>query len=147
MGFRDATGQEVEFTVPEEMPTTPTGSLGGPANGGSVSLGDINGRGYVDVTYTVPTGQTLDGASITDLDPEFTISSSVTTDRITTDDTQAPILISGTKYRYWTKGNISSSATVTLTFAAGSYATVDNAGSRPATQRARRCSPPPTRRR
>ena len=128
MGFRDATGQEVEFTVPEEMPTTPTGSLGGPGNGSTVGLGDINGRGYVDVTYTVPTGRTLDVGSITDLNPEFTISSSVLSDRITTDDTQAPILISGTKYRYWTKGNVTPSATVTLTFAAGTYATVDNAG-------------------
>ncbi|MGZ6715887.1 MAG: hypothetical protein ACXVFG_14140, partial [Gaiellaceae bacterium] len=128
MGFRDATGQEVEFTVPEELPTTPTGSLAGPGDGSSVSLGDINGRGYLDVTYTVPSGSTLDTGSITDLDPEFTISSSVTTDHITTDDTQAPILISGTKYRYWTKGNVSASANITLTFAAGTWATVDNAG-------------------
>ena len=128
MGFRDATGQEVAFTVPEEMPTTPTGSLAGPGNGGSVSVGDINGRGYVDVTYTVPSGSTLDVGTVTDLGREFNISSSVTTDTITLDDTQAPILKSGTQFRYWTKGNVSAGATVTLTLIANGYATIDNAG-------------------
>ena len=51
----------------------------------------LNGRGYVDVTYTVPTGQKLDDASITDLAPEFTIAVTSGPGTVTLDSTQAPI--------------------------------------------------------
>ena len=56
MGFRDASGNEVEFTVPDEPPLTPTASLAGPRDGDNVSVGDINSRGFVDVQFSDPDG-------------------------------------------------------------------------------------------
>src|SRR3989442_8079007 len=56
MGFKNAKGEEVAFAVPDLLPTSPTPSLAGPKDGGSISQGELNGRGFVDVTYKVPTG-------------------------------------------------------------------------------------------
>ena len=103
MGFRDASGQEVSFAVPDLPPVTPTSSLGGPRSGDSVALSDLNGRGYIDVRFDVPAGFRLDEDSITDLGDDFVLSS--TTGGLTLDSTQAPVLLdAGTHtYRFWTK--------------------------------------------
>ena len=102
MGFKNAQGDAVAFTVPSDSPTSPTATLEGPGNGGTVAAGDLNGRGFVDVSYAVPSGDRLDASSITDLAPEFTVTS--TTGSIQLDSTQAPILVNATTntYRYWT---------------------------------------------
>ena len=91
MGFRDASGQEVEFAVSNLPPVTPTSSLAGPRDTDSVSAGDVNGRGFVDVRFDVPTGLRLDESSITDLGDDFTISSSTGT--LALDSMQAPLLL------------------------------------------------------
>ena len=52
-----------------------TATLEGPGNGGTVAAGDLNGRGFIDVSYAVPSGDRLDASSITDLAPEFTVTS------------------------------------------------------------------------
>ncbi|MBN1192526.1 MAG: hypothetical protein JXA36_02365, partial [Coriobacteriia bacterium] len=101
MGFRDATGAEVVFVVPEMPPAQPTATLAGPADGDKISLSEIDGRGFIDVSYAVPAGYVLDEASITDLGTEFVVSATGGT--VTVDETQAPLLINGDAhtYRYW----------------------------------------------
>ncbi|MEP7335472.1 MAG: hypothetical protein ABI717_06790, partial [Actinomycetota bacterium] len=122
MGFRDASGQQVEFAVPQEPAANPIGGLAGPSAGGTVSLGDLNGRGYVDYTYSPGAGNTLDTASING--DEFTISAPST---LAIDTTQGPVLISGSTYRYWTRGTYTSGA-ITLNFVADKWAWFDSAG-------------------
>ena len=57
MGFKNIQGQEVAFTVPDLPPNIPTATLGGPADGATIAASELNGRGYIDVTYTVPTAR------------------------------------------------------------------------------------------
>ena len=69
----------------------------------------FNDRGYLDIAIVAPTGGSLDLASLTDLQPEFTIAiNGSATNAIRLDDTQAPILLrqTGSTYvfRYWTRG-------------------------------------------
>src|SRR5581483_473104 len=80
-----------------------------------------------DVVYTVPAyASTLDVASVTDLDPEFTLSGG----GIALDATQAPVLVAhdgaSWTFRYWTTGG--RDADVTLTFVGGSVSFRDAAG-------------------
>src|SRR4029077_8881695 len=86
MGFKNAQGDQVAFTVPDLPPSTPTATLAGPAEGGTVAEGTRNGSVFVDVSYIVPSGKRLDDASILDLAPEFTISA--TSGSISLDSTQ-----------------------------------------------------------
>ncbi len=72
MGFKNIQGQEVAFTVPGPAARrSRRRRSAGPADGATIAASALNGRGYIDVSYTVPTGQKLDDASITDLAPEF----------------------------------------------------------------------------
>jgi hypothetical protein len=73
MGFRDASGNEIPLKIVNEPPAQPTPSLAGPRDGDTISLGEINDRGFIDVTYTVPDGQRLDEPTILDFQPEFTL--------------------------------------------------------------------------
>ena len=127
MGFENAQGQAVTFTVPDDAPDTPTATLAGPADGGTISASTLNGRGYIDVSYAVPSGQQLTDSSITDLAPEFTLN--VTgPGTVTLDNTQAPVLIDAAThtYRYWVVSNGTTAATVvTLTPIDSSWALVD----------------------
>ncbi|HVP75835.1 MAG TPA: hypothetical protein VMS63_07420, partial [Gaiellaceae bacterium] len=112
MGFKNIQGQEVTFTVPDLPPNIPTATLGGPADGATIAASELNGRGYVDVTYIVPTGQKLDDASITDLAPEFTIAVTSGHGTVKLDSSQAPIHLSGNTYRYWVLSQGTDSSTV-----------------------------------
>src|SRR5918994_2440180 len=127
MGFRNASGQEVEFIVPDEPPATPTPTLVGPRPGDGVALSDINGRGFVDVTFTMPGGHTLDRASIADIDPEFEISASGG-GSVAFDTSQAPLLLDAAtnRYRYWlnTKGTVTG---ISITPIAKSWAATNTA--------------------
>ena len=107
MGFKNANGDPVAFTVPDPPPASPTPSLAFPPSGSNASVGDLNGRGYIDVTFAVPTGKKLDESSVTDFAPEFDVSG------ITLDPTQAPVKIGDNTFRYWANG--AASGTVTLT--------------------------------
>src|SRR5262249_21918705 len=124
-GFKNAQGQDVAFTVPDLPPLTPTASLAGPSDGGTVAQSELNNRGFIDVTYVVPAGKGLDDSSITDLAPEFTIAA--TTGSIVLDSTQAPVLINTTPtahtFRYWVLS--SGAANITLTALDTSWALSD----------------------
>ena len=101
-GFRNSTtGDVVEFTPPVEAPSSPTATIIGPGGGSNVAIGDLNGRGYLDVSFAVPAGGHIDVPSVTDVTPEFTIIHGASS-TITTDDTQTPILIneSSNTFRY-----------------------------------------------
>ena len=119
MGFKNIQGQEVAFTVPDLPPDDPTATLAGPADSATIAASALNGRGYIDVSYTVPTGQKLDDASITDLAPEFSITVNGP-GTVTLDSTQAPVLINATTntYRYWVISQGTTNAT-TLTLTPG----------------------------
>ena len=112
MGFKNIQGQEVAFTVPDLPPNIPTATLGGPADGATIAASELNGRGYIDVTYTVPTGQKLDDSSITDLAPEFTIAVTSGHGTVKLDSSQAPIHLTGNTYRYWVLTQGTDSTTV-----------------------------------
>ncbi len=84
MGFRNASGEEVHFDLVDAVPNTdniirPTAGLLDPIGGAADSVlingtGHLeNGRNYVDVEFIPPAGTTLDGDSILDAGPEFTI--------------------------------------------------------------------------
>ena len=128
MGFKNVHGDQVAFQVADLPPPTPTTSLEGPADGGSAAAGELNGRGFIDVTYAIPTGDRLDDSSITDLAPEFTISSTGGT--IALDSTQAPILINATThtYRYWTVSNNATGIALTPDQDGLGWALVDGTG-------------------
>ncbi|HET6548786.1 MAG TPA: calcium-binding protein, partial [Solirubrobacter sp.] len=111
MGFRNASGQEVEFVVPDEPPLTPTPILVGPQPGGGAALADMNGRGFVDVSFTMPGGVVLDRNTISDLDPEFDVTAVGDAGAAAAvDSTEAPLLLDAATntYRYWlrTKGTV-----------------------------------------
>jgi len=73
-----------------------------PPSGSNASVGDLNGRGYIDVTFKVAGGKRLDATSVTDFQPEFSVTAASGT--ITLDPTQAPVLIGPNMYRYWASG-------------------------------------------
>ena len=82
-GWRDALGNGSVLDNParEFVIEGPTARIVSPANGGEVDFGVVNGRNYLDVTFEndlgaplAPAGYTIDPASITDLQPEFTLS-------------------------------------------------------------------------
>ena len=45
-----------------------------PGANGAIDIGTLQSRGYIDVTFTLPSGYVLDTASITDLAAEFSLS-------------------------------------------------------------------------
>ena len=89
----------------------PTAAIKVPQDGGSIGIASQNDRGFIDVTIGLPASQTLDLASVYDLDPEFTIDAPAggADFDLVLDETQAPVLVSqqGSSYtfRYWTIGS------------------------------------------
>ncbi|HWS34529.1 MAG TPA: hypothetical protein VN408_17540, partial [Actinoplanes sp.] len=101
-----------------------TAVITNPTPGASVDINVLNGRAWINVTFTSPTLFTIDWASITDLAPEFALSGAgLGTIRL--DGTQAPQLVStgtGTRtYRYWLTGRFATTGDVKLTFLTGSW--------------------------
>ena len=93
----------LEFTVVGASAT-----ITNPTPGASVDINVLNGRAWIDVTFTNPTLFTIDPASITDLAPEFALSGAGL-GTIKLDGTQAPTLLVSTgvgrgTYRYWLTG-------------------------------------------
>jgi hypothetical protein len=103
-----------------------TATLADPRSGNSVDVDLLNNRGYFDVDFLdipLPAGTTgIDIASITDLDPEFTVAIASGTGTIALDDSQAPTRIGTTGYtfRYWYTGSFTAGK-LTLTLKAGSF--------------------------
>ena len=114
--------------MPDDPPANPTPSLAGPSDGDSISQQELNGRGFIDVDFTVPTGQRLNDASIADAAPEFTVTVSGG-GTVTVDTTQAPILIDATNhtYRYWVQVRGDVTGAITLTPIDKSWVATDTA--------------------
>ncbi|MEP7335841.1 MAG: hypothetical protein ABI717_08685, partial [Actinomycetota bacterium] len=128
-GWQDSRGEVVRTTVDDRVITVqgPTGQLADPLGGSGIDVNVINGRNYMDVMLPAPTdaGWTIDANSVTDLAPEFRLSGDAL-GSVTIDSSQAPVLVSGTTYRYWINGlfavpvGAAPGAGVTTTFIAGS---------------------------
>src|SRR4051794_1362516 len=98
-----------------------TGNLIDPGAGGSVDVNTINDRNWIDVSFTAASSRTIDAASITDLDPEFTLTGSGV-GSIQLDASRAPTMLPGSNlagtatFRYWLTGNFTAAGDVTLTY-------------------------------
>ena len=105
MGFRNASGKEVAFdTLLPETSGVPYANLGTPRSGDRVGKQSLNDQAYIDVTITgVPSGSNLDVNSVTDVAAEFTVE---TTDGFVVDESQAPVWISDTTFRYFGTGDL-----------------------------------------
>jgi hypothetical protein len=105
-GFRNAAGEEVLFQAEDPPPLVPTAKIIGPRIGDQVALAAVNGRGFIDVTFTAPVDHRIDDRSITDAAPEFDVSAASGT--VELDASQRPLLLSRqgqtATYRYWLVG-------------------------------------------
>jgi hypothetical protein len=104
-----------------------TAGTSDPGPGAGIDVHQINNRNWIDVDLPVPTGRTLDIASVTDAAPEFTLSGPGL-GTITLDGTRPPVLLlsapSGTTatFRYWLTGTfVAGDVTVTLLPGTWSY--------------------------
>src|SRR5262249_36804722 len=120
--YSNAAATEV-FTV-----QGPTATLAGPDANAVASPTTLNSEGYLDVPFSVPAGKTIDPATVTDAEAEFTLSGAGTAGW-SIDTTKAPVQLPGTNtFRYWTTGAYTS-GTVSITFVSGSYGFTDNSTS------------------
>ena len=117
--FRDVAGNlngaESEcftVTVPDTFP--PTADLADPVDGGTIVLADLNGRGYIDVTF----GDVGDGVDASTIDGNEVSISGAGVGTAVLDGTA--VLQSGTTYRYAFSGGFVV-GTVTVDFLAGSF--------------------------
>ena len=105
-----------------------TARLVDPGAGGSIDVNVLNDRNWVDVQFVAPTGLKIDAGSITDLDPEFTLTGAGV-GSIVLDAARAPTLVMGDPgvagatltYRYWLTGRFAQTGDVTLTYLANSW--------------------------
>ena len=107
-----------------------TATFVNPDHGGITGIATLKNQGFVDVTFTVPTGfDSLDVSSITDSAPEFTLAAGAgAIGTIALDTTQAPIRIgTGYTFRYFTTGTMES-GTVVLTYIPNSVTALTTAG-------------------
>ena len=112
-----------------------TADLADPMVGDLIGVDAINGRGFIDVDIVVPGyASDLVIASVTDLDPEFTVVvDSPTNVTLVLDDSQAPLLLGFNAatdtytFRYWYNGSFES-GDVTLTFINNSFTYEDKVG-------------------
>ncbi|WP_442512184.1 peptidoglycan DD-metalloendopeptidase family protein [Novipirellula sp. SH528] len=111
-------GDAMQFVRVGSTTGAPTATLADPVAGASIVVTTINGRDYVDVTFSDTSGAGLDVSTITDSQQEFTLSgpgaASVSVNGSAT-------LVSGTTYRYATTGDFAPGA-VDAVFAAGTFA-------------------------
>ncbi|WP_442506617.1 choice-of-anchor D domain-containing protein [Novipirellula sp. SH528] len=111
-------GDAVQFVRVGNTTGAPTATLVDPIAGASIVVTAINGRDYLDVTFSVNSGASLDVSTITDAQPEFTLSGAGAAGVTVNGE---PTLVSGTTYRYATNGDFSPGA-VDAVFAAGTFA-------------------------
>src|SRR2546430_11398810 len=70
-------------------------------DGGAIGAGTLAGRGYIDVMIPDgPSGAVLNLTTVTDLAAEFRIDDEFSA-TVHLDNTQAPVLVSGSTFRYW----------------------------------------------
>ncbi len=143
------------FTLVNRLPTGqlppagPVGQLASPVNGSSISLTQINAQRYIDVTFVTRSGSAIDENTING--DEFTLSGAITADLILLPGTGGipdvigqPVKIGANTWRYFlrTRRPLApatppppgtpapttapfSAGEVTVTFRAGSFATLD----------------------
>ncbi len=100
---------------------SPHGALADPGSGSVLDTTDLNGRGYVDVTFPAINGSPIDPATVLDAAPEFTITASDGS-TITVDPTPVAIDPGNGVYRYFFSGY--KSGTLSIDFIDGSWATL-----------------------
>jgi hypothetical protein len=129
-GIEDVSGRVGNRATTTERFTTVTltARLADPVAGANVDADLLNDRGYFDVTLPLDGATRIDLASVTDLDPEFTVTTDAANGTIVLDGTQAPARIGDTGYtfRYWYTGTFVS-GNLTLTFTSGSFNYLDGA--------------------
>ncbi|MBK8118783.1 MAG: hypothetical protein IPK39_05835 [Sulfuritalea sp.] len=108
-----------------------TAALADPATGSNADADLLNNRGYFDVDFLdlgIPGASAFDVGSITDLAPEFNVSTLPGNGSIEPDNTQTPVRLdeTGYKFRYWYTGTFKS-GTLTLTFIDGAFSTLNAA--------------------
>ncbi|HMC70394.1 MAG TPA: hypothetical protein VKJ07_14660, partial [Mycobacteriales bacterium] len=120
------TAQTLSFTVQGT-----TAAPGDPSAGGSVDINTLNDRNWITVTFAPPSGRHINLASLTDLDPEFTLTGpGIGTAQV--DSTRAPLCAEDTGTHvvtctYFVTGRFADpTATVTLTYLPGTWSLVDN---------------------
>ena len=105
----------------------PTARMIAPTNGGTIDIGELNNRNFIDVTFpTPPTGYKIDPASILDLESEFDLSGEGL-GNVKLDLGQAPVQMDVGVYRYWINGRFNSSD-VKVEFIGQSWSFVPDAG-------------------
>jgi hypothetical protein len=95
--------------------------------GGSIDRELLNQRGYIDIDFRAPSGDAVDEATITDDDPEFTLSGTGVKDAVI----EKVVKISNGRYRYFLKDSNTNNTTdlfdsgsIKLEFPVGSWETV-----------------------
>lgn len=104
----------LRISVPAPLP--PTGHLGDPLSGASISAAALNSRKYIDITYDAP--NLLDAATVLDSAPEFTLAGAAAAGVVVNG---APVAVSSATYRYSFTGSFLP-GTVSVSFVAGSVA-------------------------
>jgi hypothetical protein len=119
-----------------------TATLADPVAGASVDADLLNNRGWFDVTFALNGNDSIDIASILDLDPEFTVTIASGAGTLVLDNTQAPVRVgeTGTTYRYWYTGTFKT-GTLDLTLIAGGFNYL-NAANEPTPNPAGAMTPP-----
>jgi hypothetical protein len=137
-GIDDAAGSFGNLAATERFTVVMlTATLADPRSGNSVDADLLNNRGYFDVDFLaipLPAGaDSIDFASITDLDPEFDVvvdptGADPTDFTFALDNSQAPVRIgeTGAKFRYWYTGTLKT-GTLHLTLKAGGFNYLDAA--------------------
>jgi hypothetical protein len=97
----------------------PTGTLADPGPGSVLDAADLNGRGYVDITFPAFQGIAVDGASLLDAGAEITITSSNGA-TITVLGVPTVVDAAAGTYRYFFTGY--TGGTLTVAFLDGSWA-------------------------
>ncbi|MBT8144808.1 MAG: hypothetical protein KJO55_08905, partial [Gammaproteobacteria bacterium] len=111
-----------------------TADLAEPAAGVSIDAAALANRGFIDVTFTLPSYATsIDLATVLDLDPEFSVS--VPEGTFELDGSQAPQFIGDEDtgdytFRYFYVGTFTGEADVTITFIGNSFDYQDTGGER-----------------
>ena len=105
-----------------------TARLVDPGASGTIDVNVLNDRTWIDVQFVAPAGMKIDAGSITDLDPEFTLTGPGI-GSVVLDAARAPSRIMGDPgvegatltYRYWLSGRFAPTGDVTLTYLANTW--------------------------
>ena len=138
-GWRDSAGNKsADKAALDFFVEGPTVNLVSPGANGAIDIGTLQSRGYIDVSFTLPSGYVLDVASITDLAAEFTLTGAGL-GSVKLDSGQAPVRLADVggnpTFRYWISGAFAADAsaddTVALEFIPNSVG-FTKAGTNPA---------------